>query len=417
MAAHCLLVTPLPLTNLRQNTHGTYRRLRMLAQAVRASGASLTVATIVPPDTEQSIVAALPAHVEADLKEVWGIDATVRVARCGPPSRLPWLAQQLRGVLGYGQGPGMRQMASAELKALLRSEVGAKSSQFIVAHRLASMSVVMRFVARGALIYFDMDDVEHIFVLRSLRTTTSLRNRLFGVLALPALLYAEWRALRNAQQSFVCSTRDARHLSSFFRTRTVQVLPNAVPIPRAADAPPAGQTLLMVGVYAYGPNADAAEFFINDIFPLVRQRYPQAQLLLAGAGADGLASYGKAPPNVQFLGYVDDLAALYEAARIVVCPVRYGGGTRVKLVEAAAWGKAIVTTTLGAEGLGMRPDHDALFADRAREFADACARLMRDDALCATLGRNARQLAREQFDQERIIARLAGQFPGSVAAP
>jgi glycosyltransferase involved in cell wall biosynthesis len=195
----------------------------------------------------------------------------------------------------------------------------------------------------------------------------------------------------------------------------VQILPNAVAIPLAADTPPPGQTILMVGAYTYGPNADAAEFFINDILPLLRKRFPEAQLWLAGAGTEGLASFGRAPANVRFLGFVDDLAALYAAARIVVCPVRYGGGTRVKLVEAAAWGKAIVTTTLGAEGLGMSPGRDALFADLPGEFAEACARLIEDEALCASLGGNARRLAIEQFDQVRIVARLASTFEHEAA--
>jgi glycosyltransferase involved in cell wall biosynthesis len=127
---------------------------------------------------------------------------------------------------------------------------------------------------------------------------------------------------------------------------------------------------------------------------------------------EALASFARAPANVRFLGFVEDLTALYGQARVVVCPIRYGGGTRVELVEAAALGKAIVTTTLGAEGLGMRPGQEALFADLPAAFAEACARLIQDDALCEKLGANARRLAVEQFDQERIVARLAGIFGG-----
>jgi hypothetical protein len=385
----------------------------MLAQAVRASGAALTVVTIVPCDTEEP--SALAPSIESELKHVWGIEATIRVARRSPPSRLPWLAQQLRGVLGYGHTPTMLEMTSAELVAVLRSELGERPPRFVVAHRLASMFVLTQLAVNLPPTYFDMDDVEHIFALRSVRTAASVRRKIFGLMALPGLLYAEWRALRRARLSFVCSTRDVHYLSSQFLTRTVQMLPNAVAIPLAAHTPPPAQTILMVGAYTYGPNADAAEFFINDILPLLRKRFPEAQLWLAGAGTEGLPSFGRSPANVRFLGFVDDLATLYESARIVVCPVRYGGGTRVKLVEAAAWGKAIVTTTLGAEGLGMKPGQDALFADFPGAFADACARLIEDEALCARLGGNARRLAIEQFDQERIVARLASTFEHDAA--
>lgn len=389
----------------------------MLAEAIRASGALLTVVALVPDDTEPGTLGELAQRIERELKEVWGIEATVRLARRAPTSRMPWLIRQLRASIGYGQTPELLEMASPELAAVLRSEIGEKPAQFVVAHRLAAMFTLMRLAGRLPPTFFDMDDVEHLFALRSVRTVSGLRRKAFSLLRVPGLLWAEGRALHQARGSFVCSVRDAGHLSSLFLTRSVQVLPNAASIPASAQPPPEGQVILMVGVYAYGPNSDAAEFLINEIFPLVRRRAPQAQLWLAGAGVEALASFGRAPPNVRFLGFVDDLVGVYAQARIVACPIRYGGGTRVKLVEAAALGKAIVTTTLGAEGLGMRPDQEALFADVPHVFADACARLIEDEALCARLGANARRLAEEQFDQSRIIARLAGTFRQATAAP
>jgi hypothetical protein len=279
------------------------------------------------------------------------------------------------------------------------------------------MFVLLR--TRGKLppIYFDMDDVEHKFALRTAATAVRLREKLLLYLWLPGLLIAEWRALRTARQSFVCSASDVRHLSGLFLARTVQTLPNAVAMPPETAEVVHGEVMLMVGTYGYAPNADAAEFFINHILPLVRARRPAVELWLVGAHVELLPSFKAAPSNVRFLGFVDDLAAVYESARLVVCPVRYGGGTRVKLVEAAAWGKPIVTTTLGAEGLGMVPGRDALFADRPETFADACLRLMEDDALCGSLGASARRLAMEEFDQERIVARLAQVFARTWEGP
>jgi hypothetical protein len=414
VAAHCLLITPLSLTDLRHSTHGTFRRLRTLLQAIHASGAVLTVATTVPVDTSADALEGLACRIGSDLKQVWGVEARVRVARRTPPSHLPWLMQEIRGAFGYGRTPGTRLLASPELHALLRDEVRTAAPRFIVAHRLTSMFALLRVGGRLPPTFFDMDDVEHKFALRTARSA-GLRQKLLNYLWLPGLLFTEWRALRTARRSFVCSALDVRHLSALFFTRTVQALPNAVAIPAVAATVPRGEVVLMVGAYGYAPNADAAEFFINAILPGLRKRLPGVELWLVGAGAEGLPSFKAAPPNVRFLGFVDDLATVYSAARIVVCPVRYGGGTRVKLVEAAAWGKAIVTTTLGAEGLGMEPDRDALFADHPDAFADACVRLIEDDALCAVLGANARRLAVEQFDQERIVARLAGVFVQDVA--
>lgn len=417
MSGHCLLVTPLSLVDLRQSTHGTYRRLRTLLQAVHVADVGLMVATTVPVDTSDAAMPVLARQIESDLQQVWGVVAAVRVARKRRPSGLPWLLQELRGALGYGLQPEPRQAASLELSALLGEQLRSNPPRFVVAHRLTSMFALLRLGVPLPPTFFDMDDVEHKFALRTAGSAPGWRQKLLKYSYLPGLLRTEWRALHRARRTFVCSSLDVRHLSRLFLTwrDRVQVLPNAVGIP-AKPAPLArGQVVLMVGAYGYAPNADAAEFFINQIFPALRRRAPDAELWLVGAGADGLPSFRAAPANVVFKGFVDDLAAVYAAARVVVCPVRYGGGTRVKLVEAAAYGKPIVTTTLGAEGLGMKPDHDALFADDPEAFAAACARLIKDDALCTTLADNARRLAVEQFDQQRITSRLAGVFLGDVA--
>ena len=104
------------------------------------------------------------------------------------------------------------------------------------------------------------------------------------------------------------------------------------------------------------------------------RRFPTAELRLVGPAPEEIAAYGRAPDGVKFCGFVPSLEEAYASARIVVCPIRYGGGTRVKLVEAAGWGKPIVSTTLGAEGLGMINDVHALIAD-SPEAACGCVRL------------------------------------------
>jgi glycosyltransferase involved in cell wall biosynthesis len=173
----------------------------------------------------------------------------------------------------------------------------------------------------------------------------------------------------------------------------------------------------MVGAYTYGPNLDGAEHFINQILPRLRIRVPTVEFWLVGTGVEHLPSFVHAPPNVRFLGFVEDLSSIYAAARVIVCPIRYGGGTRVKLIEAASWGKPIVSTTLGAEGLGFRSGEEALLVDKPELFADACARLIEDDGLCETLSQNARRLAIERFDESRIVEQLINVFSAPARQP
>lgn len=408
---HCLLVTHLPLTDLRRSAHGTFRRLRLIAQSMQRSGYSLVIVSTVPAGS--AALATLALRIEADLREVWTVEAKVRLAPQGQPPNTRWLLQQLLAATGYSRNPSVRLLLSDELYRVLAEEVN-RQPQFIVAHRLPSMFALTHFRGRLPRVYFDMDDVEHVVWRRELVNSRKLRQQVFIALALPALMLAERRSLRTASKSFVCSVQDARYLSSLYSTAAVEVLPNAATIPEPRPQA-TGEILLMVGAYTYGPNADGANFFIEEIFPLIRAARPSAELWLAGVGCEALQAYPRAPANVRFLGFVDDLEAIYVSARVVVCPIRSGGGTRVKLIEAAAWGKPIVTTTLGAEGLGMRPDQDALFADEAAGFAAACVRLIGDDALCDRLGTQARALAVRDFDREQIIARLSRTLQGGPA--
>lgn len=171
----------------------------------------------------------------------------------------------------------------------------------------------------------------------------------------------------------------------------------------------------MVGIYSYEPNADGAEHFISEVMPLLRRHQPEAELWLAGASPESIPSFARAPDGVRFLGFVEDIAGVYAAARIVVCPIRFGSGTRVKLVEAAAWGKAIVSTRIGAEGLGMVHRRDVLFADGGVELAEACLELLRDDRLVERLGANARALAERSYDRSKIVQALATTFSDARA--
>src|SRR6266700_881188 len=121
-------------------------------------------------------------------------------------------------------------------------------------------------------------------------------------------------------------------------------IPNAVAIPATYGIDPTSRSLLLLATYAYGPNIAAAEFLIREVWPLVREACPDAQLIIAGDKPERIPSFASHPPGVDFTGFVDDLDQLYRRVRIVCCPILAGGGTRVKILEAAAHGKAIVST-------------------------------------------------------------------------
>ncbi len=152
----------------------------------------------------------------------------------------------------------------------------------------------------------------------------------------------------------------------------------------------------------YEPNIECVARLVRRIMPLVWQAVPQARLLVAGSGSDALAQADPADARIEYRGFVPDLDALYAQARVVCCPMVNGGGTRVKLIEAAAYGKPMVATSVGAEGLAFRHDEELLLHDDDAALAEACVRLLADDALCMRLGSSARLRMQTLYDRSSV---------------
>jgi len=367
---------------------------------------------VIDPEPKTSSLDDLAQNIEYDIKVLWGIDATVIVNIGSLPPQSHWIFQQISNVFGYINTPVLRTVFPKHVQQSLNKELE-KEPAYVVAHRLPSMFMLTTVTRKLPPTFFDLDDVEHMMTMRSIKTIPSIRSKIFEALSIPSLLLAERRAIWKASLTFVCSEKDAGQCKKIFRTNAIQVIPNSISIPPVKNnLVPKGTAILMVGMYLYGPNSDGADYFISEIFPLIKLKIKDAKLLVVGKGAESLIAFEKEPEGVSFLGFVEELDTVYRSSRLVICPIRYGSGTRVKLVEAAAWGKAIVSTTIGAEGLGMNHGVDILLADNQRQFADSCIRLLQDDALCLQLGNQARELAERNFDKNKIAEKIAEKFRG-----
>jgi glycosyltransferase involved in cell wall biosynthesis len=166
-------------------------------------------------------------------------------------------------------------------------------------------------------------------------------------------------------------------------------LPNVAVVPNGYQAPalPLGRTqvgnrptLLLAGSFGYPPNADAAQFLVADVWPRIRERRPDTTLRLVGEPSDSVTGLDQAP-GVCLVGCVTTMDGELARADIVVVPLRYGSGTRLKILEAAAHRIPVVSTTIGAEGLGFEDNRHLLIADDAVTFAAACLRLLEDPIL------------------------------------
>jgi glycosyltransferase involved in cell wall biosynthesis len=143
-------------------------------------------------------------------------------------------------------------------------------------------------------------------------------------------------------------------------------------------------------------------YFCGEILPRIRAVEPRVRLRITGQAPQVAQKELSADNAVLFTGYVDDVRPLVRASAVCVVPLRLGGGTRLKILEAMALGTAVVSTTKGAEGLNVTNERHLLLADTPREFAEATLRLLNDAELRARLSRAARDRVSREYDWHKI---------------
>jgi glycosyltransferase involved in cell wall biosynthesis len=221
--------------------------------------------------------------------------------------------------------------------------------------------------------------------------------------------------VRRAALTFICSDHDFEQLAAGgFDVSKVVVAANAVDIPEHRPPLSRRPAALFLGHYGHTPNAEAAERLIASIWPRVRQAVPDAELVIAGGEPERIPSFREQPEGVVFTGFVDDLDALYGRARIVCCPLRNGGGTRLKLIEAAARGKPMVATSVAMEGLAFRNGLDAIVRDDDSRLAEACAMLLTDNDRAEAQANAAYRRAGALYSPPRIRAQIAAAIASAL---
>jgi glycosyltransferase involved in cell wall biosynthesis len=241
----------------------------------------------------------------------------------------------------------------------------------------------------------------------------NLGRRVYAVANWRKLRREELETYRDADVVCVCSAADERRLLDQVPGARTAVIPNAADVeyyqPRPTDPPPDGRTVVYFGLLSTVPNVDGVIHFVQDIWPRIAEAQPEARCKIIG-GRPPPSLLALAGPRVELTGFVSDLRPHLAAAAAVVVPLRLGGGTRLKIVEAMAMGKAIVSTKLGAEGIEALPGRDLLIHDEPAAFADAVSRLLADPDLAARIGQSARRLAVRQYSWSGAAQALEGFY-------
>ena len=398
-----LVVTFFHVPWVNTDQTGIARRFGIFLRALYRVSQDITLLHIVP---EAMRVAAGPLNeLSRSQSEFWGVPVRITLETRRARTETRW-SSYVAGILDVGAQPAWFPYSGVELAAAVGRHLDERPD-LVFAHRMAAMLPIIQSGRRLPHVILDVDDVEHRVWLRRAFTKPFYPGKQAQLLQVPALVRLERQAVAASRLALVCSDTDRTYLRRLGFGDTVQVVPNALPVPPMPPGLVAERTVLFLGDMKNTPNRLAAERMTREIWPLIRARVPDAWLLVAGKGSDLLPAASAGLPGVEFLGFVEDLDRLYARSRIVCCPVILGGGTRLKLVEAASYARPIVSTRMGAEGLSLRDGQEALLRDDSAGFAAACVTLLQDDALCLQLGEAGHNVMKAAYDARKVEDRLA----------
>lgn len=189
----------------------------------------------------------------------------------------------------------------------------------------------------------------------------------------------------------------------------VFVVPNGTSLDSVRARPPAGPpTLLFTGTMGYIPNRDAIVWFVSEIWPHILAQVPDVRLLVVGRGPDArVRRLAQDDARIEVTGEVPEIGPYFEQATAVIVPLRSGGGTRLKILDAFASARPVVSTRIGAQGIDVQDGEDLLLGDEPKEFAQQVVRLLGDADLRARLSANGRRLIDEHYQWRAIAERYS----------
>lgn len=259
-----------------------------------------------------------------------------------------------------------------------------------------------------------LEEVEVALLYEQYAQAASYRQR--------ARHYLTWlkqrRYLSQVLQSFqACTVASARERWLLQRTvpsrTTVEVVPNCIDVAdyQDVDARPQANHLIFTGSFRYFANHDAMVWFLEAVWPRIHAQVPDARITITGDHA-GMPL----PPagNVTFAGHVPDVRLPIASAWASVVPLRVGGGTRLKILEAMALGTPVVATSKGVEGIEAQHDVHCLIADTPEDYASAVVRLLTDPGLRGRLAENAYRLVCDTYDWKIVTPRFLSIVEGIV---
>jgi len=346
--------------------------------------------------------------------------AVCRIETVPLPVRTP--RDRLRGMFTTPQ-PDMALRLASELYARQLADWLAREPFGVVHVGGIEMAPYLDVVAAAQprpLVVFDDLNCEYLLQQRTFLTELRVPARWPGA----AYSFVQWRRLRRyeaqvcrrADRVLAVSEADAAALEKLVPGLEVAVIPNGVDtrayyptFPGSGPQVPEN-ALVFTGTMDFRPNVDAVLWFARQVLPRIRAEVPGVRFFVVGQRPHRRLDGLRGDPAIVLTGWVEDTRPYIAHAAVYVAPLRIGGGTRLKLLEAMAMGKPVVATRLGAEGYPLTDGRELLLADTPVDFAAAVVALLRTPERRAELGQAARGFVEQQYDWRAIVPRVEAAY-------
>ena len=326
-----------------------------------------------------------------------------RTAVSAPAPRRYTPAKIVRGILG-GQPLSLVNYTSDAMKAVLAALVDRQP--FDLVHidsiHMAAYEPILR--RAGAPMVYDWHNIESEAMRRYSANAPSVAHRLYASMTAGRLAALEKEILRTADGHIVCSERERETLLGIAPGARIATIENGADLSFFNEAQPAAERrrILFVGWMSYHANIEAAVAFTRTVWPGIRERFPEWRLTLAGLDPAPAVLALRGEANVEVTGTVEDVRPYYREAVAAIVPLRTGGGTRLKILEAMAAGVPVISTPLGAEGLAVTPGVDILIAEKDGDWLPFMTALSTQGDLWNRLAEAGRRLVTARYDWEAL---------------
>jgi sugar transferase (PEP-CTERM/EpsH1 system associated) len=294
---------------------------------------------------------------------------------------------------------------SGEMVRLMRQVLAEGDFDLV---QLESSQLVSSFPSCSMPIVLDEHNIEYELLRRMVDVERSALRKAYNWIEYRKFRKEETGAWVRVDACVLTSDREYEIVRAALPSKALLVAPNGVDIDyfKPSDAPTEPNSIVFTGLMSYRPNVDAVKFFVREILPRIVVQVPNVKFKIVGLEAEQNVGF-LAGPHVEVISDVPDVRPYIESASIVAVPLRMGSGTRLKVLDALAMSKPMVSTSVGCEGIAVKDGQHLIVADGPEKFADAILGLLADPAHGRRLGAAGRQLVEAHYSWASIARSLA----------